>query len=140
MITAAIQSMPRILGLCGLAFALWVLAGCVGAALEGHAAAILVFIAVPAVVIGLTGVLMLIRRYRSLAKLWINVGSGLLLVVVWTMPRSLGIDLGDPNLESPWTMLAWFAFGMLAIWAIQQLSVRACEAVDSRWQPKGGNA
>jgi hypothetical protein len=133
MIATAVQAITRVVGILCVAFALWLLAACLRVPRLDAAAVVLLIAFIPALVIGLSGCLMLLRKYRALAKLWINLVGGVMLIEAWSLPRVLGIDLRDPNMESPWTMLAWFAYFMFAIWVCQQFVLRGCEIVDRRW-------
>jgi hypothetical protein len=133
MIATVTNAVLRVIGLLCVAFAIWVLAQCFLAPIL-----VLLMISIPTAVIGLSGFLMVLGKYRALAKLWINLIGGAMLLLAWSLPSSMGLDWRDPaNDPSPWAMLASFAYFMFAVWVCQQLVLQACAIVDRRRDPGG---
>jgi hypothetical protein len=97
----------------------------------------IVFLGVFLCVIGGSGLLLSLCSYRLLAKLWIGVFAVVMLCTLCVLPQRLGINLGMPNGDSAWPLIAWSALGLSALWVSQRFVIIADEIADRTWAAAG---
>ena len=129
--------LPRVVGLVIMAFALWCCAAIAQSVPPNMLDSAIGVLVVLLCIIGGSGLLLFLRSYRLLAKLWIGVFAVVMLCTLCVLPQRLGINLGIPNGDSAWPLIAWSAIGLSALWVSQRFVIIADEIADRNWAAAG---